>query len=191
MAKFGLDKAEFYGGQGGGGFLSFKHRETARIRLLYNSVSDVEGYAVHNVELGGKKRYVDCLCGADGDKSKCPLCMAGFFTEVRYFVPVFDEDTGAVLTWDRGRTYGKILRNLFRDYAAEKPLTSTCFRVTREINVQGFPFYSITPEFTDDTTASDLPDYNANVYGKLVLVKTAEEMQNYLDYGDFYGEEAV
>lgn len=191
MARFGLDKAENYGGQGGGGFLSFKHRDSARIRILYNSVHDVEGYAVHNVVVNGKKRYVDCLRGAGEDRNKCPLCRAGYFTEVRYFVPVYDEDSGAVLTWDRGKTYGRVLRDLFSKYAAEEPLSATCFSVTREINVHGVPYYTIEPEYNDGAAAEELSEYTQNVYGGLVLLKTAEEMEDYLAYGDFYGEDAV
>ena len=111
MARFNLDKAEFFGGQGGGGFLSFKHRDTARIRILYNSINDVEGYAVHSVELNGKKRYVDCLRGAHEPTRKCPLCRAGYFTEVKYLIPVYDEDIDDIV----GMLYVKDLLELVVD----------------------------------------------------------------------------
>ena len=44
MARFGLDKAENYGGQGGAGFFSLKGRNMAHVRFLYNNIKDVEGY---------------------------------------------------------------------------------------------------------------------------------------------------
>ncbi len=191
MARFNLDKAEFFGGQGGGGFLSFKHRDTARIRILYNSINDVEGYAVHSVELNGKKRYVDCLRGAHEPTRKCPLCRAGYFTEVKYLIPVYDEDSGMVLTWDRGKTYGDKIKSLFKYCAEGESLASICFRVTKEINVKGVPFYTFEPEYSDGATTADLPEYNSDIYGGLILLKTAEEMEDYLEYGDFYGEDAV
>lgn len=189
MAKFGLNRAEQFGGQGGGGFLSFKHRDIARIRFLYNRASDVEGYSVHNVKLNGKTRYVDCLCGEDGDKSKCPLCKAGLWTEVRFFVPVYDEDTEQVLTWDRGKTFGNRLERLFKRYGTEQPLSATCFKVSREINSEGFPYYTIEPEYSDGATVEEFPEYGQSVYGSLVLLKTAEEMESYLKYGDFFSED--
>ena len=189
MAKFSLDRTEKFGGQGGGGFFTLKNRNTANIRFLYNSVKDVEGYSVHNLKINGKSRYVDCLCGENEDKEKCPFCKAGMLTEVRFLVPVYDEDTGMVYTWDRGKSFGRRLEKLFNKYAEEEPLSATCFKVTREINAEGFPYYSIKPEYSDGTTVDELPDYGQSVYGTLVLVKTAEEMNEYLMYGDFYDED--
>ena len=191
MAKFGLDRAENFGGQGGAGFFSFKGRNTAHIRFLYDNVRDVEGYAVHEVELNGKKRYVDCLRGANDTVDKCPLCGAGNWAQVKYFVPVYDEDLGLVLTWDRGKSFGRRLEKLFEKYAAEKPLCSTCFTVTKEINEEGYPYYTFKPYYTDGAELDELPEYGKSVYGNLVLVKTAEEMKDYLTYGDFYEDEAV
>ena len=40
------------------------------------------------------------------------------------------------------------------------------------------------------TELDELPEYTCNVYGNLVLQKTAEEMEEYMEYGDFYGEDA-
>ena len=188
MAKFGLNKADQFGGQGGGGFLTFKHRDTAHIRFLYNKASDVEAYSVHTIKLNGKNRYVDCLRGEHDDKDKCPLCKAGYWTEVRYFVPVYDEDTDQVLTWDRGKSFGRRLEKLFNKYAEGQPLSATCFTVNREVNVEGYPYYTIEPSYTDGAEVDEFPMYNANVYGSLVLMKTAEELDGYLKYGDFYDE---
>ena len=190
MARFGLDRAEQFGGQGGAGFFGLKGRKNAHIRFLYNDVSEVEGYAVHEIELGGKKRYVDCLRGEHDGEDKCPLCREGNWVQVKYFVPVYDEDTGLVLTWDRGKTFGRRLEKLFAKYAAEEPLCATCFTVTKEINEEGATYLSIKPDYNDGTELDELPEYTCNVYGNLVLQKTAEEMEEYMEYGDFYGEDA-
>ena len=190
MARFGLDRAEQFGGQGGAGFFRLKGRNTAHIRFLYDDVSEVEGYAVHEIDLGGKKRYVDCLRGEHDSVDKCPLCREGNWTQVKYFVPVYDEDMDMVLTWDKGKSFGKRLEKLFAKYATEKPLCSTCFTVTREINEEGFPYYTIKPDYNDGSVLEELPEYTCNVYGNLVLQKTAEEIEEYLEYGDFYDEDA-
>ena len=189
MAKFGLERTGKFGGQGGSGFFGLRHRNTAHIRFLYNNASDVEGYAVHVVNLNGKNRYIDCLCGENENKDRCPLCKAGLRTEVRFFVPVYDEDTGEVLTWDRGKTFGRRLESLFAKYATNAPLAATCFTVTREINEEGYPYYTIKPDYCDGTEVDELPEYGQSIYGRLVLVKTAEEMEDYLLYGDFYDDE--
>ena len=190
MAKFELNRAENFGGQGGAGFFRLKGRNTAHIRFLYNDISNVEGYAVHEVELGGKKRYVDCLRGAHDEADKCPLCREGSWVQVKYFIPVYDEDTGMVYTWERGKAFGKKLEKLFGKYAEEEPLCATCFTVTREIGVEGNPYYTINPDYNDGTELDELPEYGQSVYGKLVLVKSAEEMEEYLEYGDFFDDEA-
>ncbi|MBR4994099.1 MAG: hypothetical protein IKY04_07590, partial [Lachnospiraceae bacterium] len=136
--------------------------------------------------LNGKKRYVDCLCSGDGNKDKCPFCKARMWSQVKFFIPVYDEDNDAVYTWERGKTYGPKLRELFEKHAKEEPLSATSFTVTREINAEGYAYYTIEPEFTDGATVEEFPDFNRNVYGKLILLKTAEEMECYLKYGDFY-----
>lgn len=189
MARFGLNRAEQFGGKGGAGFFGLKGRNTAHIRFLYDDVSEVEGYAVHEIELNGKKRYVDCLRGEHDGTDKCPLCREGNWAQVKYFVPVYDEDTGLVLTWDRGKAFGRRLEKLFAKYATETSLCATCFTVTREINEEGMPYVSIKPDYSDDTELDELPEYTGNIYGNLVLVKTAEEMEEYLEYGDFYSDD--
>ena len=73
----------------------------------------------------------------------------------------------------------------------EQCLASICFKVTKEINEKGVPYYTFDPVFSDGATTYDLPEYNSNVYGGLILLKSSEEMEDYLAYGDFYGEDAV
>ncbi|MCQ2474144.1 MAG: hypothetical protein MJ098_08415 [Saccharofermentans sp.] len=190
MAKFGLNNAENYGGKGGAGFFRLKGRNTAHIRFLYSDITDVEGYAVHEIDLYGKKRYVDCLRGEHDTADKCPLCSVGNWAQVKYLVPVYDEDADEVLTWDRGKAFGRRLEKLFAKYATEGPLCGTCFTVTKEINHEGVPYYTFEPDYNDGATLYELPEYRTTVYGNLVLVKTAEEMEEYLEYGDFGDEEA-
>lgn len=190
MARFGLNRAEQFGGQGGAGFFGLKGRKEAHIRFLYDDVSDVEGYAVHEIELNGKKRYVDCLRGEHDGVNKCPLCREGEWVQVKYFVPVYDEDLRQVLTWDRGKTFGRRLEKLFEKYAAEEPLCSTCFTVTKEVNDEGTTSLSIKPDYNDGAELDEFPEYTTQVYGTLVLKKTTEEIEEYLEYGDFYDEDA-
>lgn len=190
MARFNLNRADDFGGQGGAGFFRLKGRHEAHIRFLYNDISEVEGYAVHEIDLDGKKRYVDCLCGPDDSKDKCPLCREGNWVQVRYFVPVYDEDLDQVLTWDRGKAFGRRLEKLFEKYAEEEPLCATSFTVTRAFNEDGTAYYPIDYDYDDGAELSDFPEYTQVIYGRLVLRKTAEEIEEYLEYGDFWDDEA-
>jgi hypothetical protein len=75
--RVSVDDAEKYGGQGGGGYFSLKDDgDTARVRFLYDSIEDVEGYCVHEVEIGDKKKYVNCLREYGDPVDKCPFCEA-------------------------------------------------------------------------------------------------------------------
>jgi hypothetical protein len=183
MARFNVNDAENYGGQGGGGFFSLKKdKEVAKIRLLYNGIEDVQGDSVHEVDLNGKKRYVNCLRAYGDPIDKCPLCAAGKFVQVKYFVPIYNIDTGSVQTWERGKKFGA-------------KLTSICSRfpntVTHifEVERNGQPNdTSTTYEIyeTGDTPEVSLEDFEIpNVIGGIVLDKTADEMQTYLDTGSF------
>ena len=190
MARFGLDRAEQFGGQGGGGFFKLSYGVTAHIRFLYNSISEVEGYSVHAVQLNGKKRYVDCLRGANDDKDKCPFCKTGMYAEVKYFVPIYDEDKNCVFTWERGKAFGKKIESLFSDYAANEALCATCFNVTKEKDTNGLTHITIEPGCSDGAEVDDYLEVPLKVYGNLVLVKTAGEMEYYMEYGDFRDKNA-
>ena len=62
MARFNAKDVDNYGGSGGGGYFSLVNdKDVARVRFMYESAEDVEGYAVHEVMIDGRKRYVNCI----------------------------------------------------------------------------------------------------------------------------------
>ena len=80
MARFSYEEAENYGGNGGHGFFALQNDgDVARVRFMYNKLEDIEGYAVHQIELNGKKRYVNCLREYGHPVDDCPLCKKGMF----------------------------------------------------------------------------------------------------------------
>ena len=55
MGRFGASEVDNYGGSGGSSFFTLKDDgDVARVRFMYNSMEDVVGYAVHEVEIDGK-----------------------------------------------------------------------------------------------------------------------------------------
>lgn len=107
MARFNVNDADHFGGQGGGGYFSLKNdKDTARVRFLFDSVEDVDGFSVHEVELDGKKRYAMCLRDYGRPASDCPFCAAGRFSQVKYFVPLYNIDEDKIQTWERGKKFG-------------------------------------------------------------------------------------
>ena len=80
-------------------------KEVARVRFLFNGIEDVEGFAVHEVEVDGKKRYVNCLREYNQPKDACPFCKANMFTQAKLFIPVYNIDEDKVQLWERGKKF--------------------------------------------------------------------------------------
>lgn len=187
MARFSVADADKYGGQGGGGFFSLKNdKDVARVRFLYESIEDVEGLAVHQVEIEGKKRYVNCIREYGQPMDTCPFCAAKMFTTAKYFVPVYNMDEDRVQTWERGKQFGAKLSSICGRYPN---LVSHVFEIERN----GKPgdtstTYEIYP--IGDADDSQLVDFEIpEVLGGLVLDKDANEMNYFLDYGAFPDED--
>lgn len=183
MGKFSANEADNYGGQGNGSFFGLKNdKDTAVVRFMYNTLEDIEGYAVHEIELDGKKRYVNCLRDYNEPLDNCPLCAARYKVLAKLFVMVYDVDADEVKVWDRGKTFLSKLSSLCARYS---PLVSTPFEIERngkkgDTNTT----YETYAMQTDETTLEDLPEL-PELLGTLILDKTFDELNFFLDYGDF------
>jgi len=186
MARFNAESVDNYGGQGGHGFFSLKNdKDVAKVRFLYDSIDDVEGFAVHQIEIDGKKHYVDCKRAYNEPVDKCPFCRDGKFQQAKLFVPLYDEATGQVKIWERGKKFFNQISQLCSRYAQNEPLCSHIFEIERS----GKPndtqtTYGIYEVGKDDKTLADLPEVPA-ILGGLVWDKTPEEMEYFLRHGDF------
>lgn len=183
MGRFGVHEADNYGGQGGGGFFSLKNdKDVATVRFMYNTIDDVEGFAVHEIEVDGRKRYVNCLREYNQPVDDCPLCAAKQRVLAKVFVHIYDEETQEVKIWDRGKTFFSKISSLCARY---NPLVSTPFEIERngkkgDTNTT-YETYALE---TDDLTLEDLPEV-PELLGTLILDKTYEELEFYLDNGYF------
>ena len=79
MARFSYNDADNYGSSSNSNFFQLKEDgEKAKVRIMYRGASDIEGVAVHEVQLGDKKRYVNCLRNYTDPIDMCPLCKANY-----------------------------------------------------------------------------------------------------------------
>lgn len=189
MARFGVNDAAKYGGQGGAGYLSLKNdKDVARVRFLFNGIEDVEGFAVHEIELDGKKRYVNCLREYGDPVDVCPCCQGKLPTYVKYFVPLFNIDQGKIQTWERGKKFGAKLSSMCSRYPN---LVSHTFEIERN-GVAGDQqtSYEIYETGQDNATLEDF-DEVPDVLGTHVLDKTADELECFMNDGYFPGEEGA
>lgn len=189
MARFNVNEADNYGGNGQSSFFALKNdKDTATVRFMYNTIEDVEGYAVHEIEVDGKKRYVNCLRSYNEPVDACPLCAARYRVLAKLFVTLYDEDTQEIKVWDRGKTFFSKLASLCSRY---NPLVSTPFEIERngkkgDTNTT-YETYALE---SDGTTLEDLPEV-PELLGTLILDKTYEELEYFLENGEFDGDAAT
>lgn len=183
MARFNTQDADKYGGQGGAGYFSLKNdKDVATVRFMYNSIDDVEGFAVHEVEIDGKKRYVNCLREYNQPKDMCPFCRENMFTTAKLFIPIYNIDQERVQVWERGKKFISKISSICARYP---DVVSHKFEIERNGQKGSTSTtYEIYEVGKDDTTLEDLPE-KQDVLGTLVLDKTADDMEFYLDNGYF------
>lgn len=183
MARFNTETADKYGGHGGAGYFSLKNdKDVAQVRFMYDSIDDVEGYAVHEVTIDDKKRYVNCLREYNEPKDKCPFCAANKFTTAKLFIPIYNIDLERVQVWERGKKFISKISSICARYPN---VVSHKFEIERN-GQKGdtSTTYEIYEIGKDDTTLQDLPEPNP-ILGTLVLDKSADDMEFYLDNGYF------
>lgn len=187
MGRFSADEADNYGGSGGSSFFSLKNDgDTARVRFMYNDMNDVSGYAVHEVEVDGKRRYVNCLRDYNEPKSKCPFCAANNFQRAKLYIPLYDLDDNEVKIWERGKNFFSKMSSVCARYASSgTPLVAHTFDIERHGKKNDTQTtYEIYETGSDDTRMSDLPEA-PEVLGSIILDKSAEDMEFYLSEGYF------
>lgn len=185
--RFGVNDVDNYGGNGGSSFFSLKNDgDVARVRFLYNTMEDVVGYAVHQITIDGKSRYVNCLRSYNDPKSKCPFCEANNFQRAKLYIPLYDIDEGEVKVWERGKNFFQKMSAICARYSnATTPLVSHTFDIERH-GKKGdtSTVYEVYETGVDETTLEDLPEV-PEVLGSIILDKSEEEMREFLDTGSF------
>ena len=184
MASFKASEIDNYGGQGGAGYFSLKNdKDVATVRFMYNTVDDMEGYAVHQVQIDGKNRYVNCLRAYNEPFDKCPFCREHKAQMAKLFIPMYDESDGRVKIWERGKKFYATLAGIFA--RTKGSIVSTPFEIERNGKAgDTSTTYGIYPCEKDDTTLEDLPEM-PNVLGGILLDKSANDMEYFLENGQF------
>lgn len=187
MARFRHDEADRYGGNGGAGYFSLKNDgDVAKVRFLYNSIDDVEGFAVHQIELDGKKRYVNCLREYNQPIDTCPFCRERKFTQAKLFIPLYNIDEDKIQVWERGKKFFSKISSICSRYPN---VVSHVFEVERNGKKgETTTTYEIYEVDKDDTTLEDLPEAQ-DPLGTVILDKSADDMDFYLENGYFPPED--
>ena len=183
MGRISYDEQDKYESSGNGEWFSLKNDgEIARVQFMADSPDDLEIFACHRVKIGEKERYVDCLRNYNDPIDVCPLCAAGVPVKPVRFVVMYQHDDGKVKIWERGKQFIGKLQGLFNRYT---PLSNYVFEIERhgkagdkETKYEIFPMDRVEPF---DLSEIEKPE----LQGGLILEKNAEEMDVYLDTGNF------
>ena len=184
MAQFDMSTADNYGGSSKGSFFVLKNdKDKAQVRFLYDGMEDIKGEVVHRVAVGDKERYVSCLRTYDQPIDACPFCKAQLKVTPRLFLKLYNETTGEVQIWERSKSYYQKLAGYASRY---QPLYNEIIEIERhgkagdqQTDYQFFPVENTPIDISDEKY--ECPD----AVGTIVLDKTAEDMEYYLDNGSF------
>ena len=177
------------------GYFSLKNdKDEAVVRILADSVADFDIVTVHEANVNGKTRYVNCVRGPMDPSEACPFCEAGEKLKQVFFIHLIhyttDENNKIVpvaKVWQRSTYYANIIRDLIMEYG---PLSDVILKIRRN-GVAGSKDtnYTILPANPAIYKAENYPkvdlfgDYK--VIGKMVLNKSKNEMAYYIDNGEF------
>lgn len=188
MARFTFEDADNYQQKGNNNVGFFKlvnDKDVATIRMLYNDADDIEGFSVHEVQVNDKKRYVNCLRTYRDPIDDCPLCKSGNACKAKLFIPLYNEDEQQSQIWERGTKFFSKVSSVCARYN-KSPIVSQIFEVERSGKPRDtstdYNFYR-TDDPADDKRIEDFE--MPKILGGLVIDATADDMEYYLDNGQF------
>ncbi|GEM_PF-6752325 len=179
-----------------------QHNDAAEVRLLYNDPEEIQYDAVHKVVIDPttkKEKWVDCLRTHTDPVDMCPLCQSGMPVQLRLFLQLFviNKLVGADVLpvnrpaiFERGKGYGDVVSTGIR--RAKLPLVANIFEIVRSGAANSkettYPLTLLPADKPDTTTLEDCGEPVERE--KLILVKTADEMNFYLQHGYFENNDA-
>lgn len=186
MGRFNYQDSDNYGNSSSNFFSLKDDGDIARVRFMYNDLNDVTGYAVHEIEVDGNKRYVNCLRNYNEPKSKCPCCANDYMQRAKLYVPLYNVDTKEVQLWERGKKFLGKLQSICTRYARQdSPLVNHVFEIERHGKKGDTQTtYEIYEVGSDDTTLQDLPEV-IEPLGNVILDKSYDELDSYVRTGSF------
>ncbi len=183
MARITNEEADRYYSGGSSEWFQLKNDgDVARVQFMFDSIEDIPTFSTHRVKIGDKERQVDCLRMPSEPIDKCPLCAAGMPAKAARFVLMYQHDDGKVKIWERGKQFISKLQGLINRYS---PLSEHVFEIERHGRAGDtstkYEIYPVDKAEPVDIYQLEMPELE----GSLILQKSFEEMEEYLDTGEF------
>ena len=183
MARINPNDADKYQNNLNGEWLSLKNDgDIARVQFMFDIYDEIDSFVCHKVQVGDKERYVDCLRTYDEPLENCPFCAAGIPAKPVNFIVMFQHEDQKVKIWERGRQFLSKLQGLMNRYTS---FSNHVFEIERH-GKAGDKKTTYELFHMDNVDAFDLDEVERpELLGGLILDKTYEEMDIYLDTGSF------
>lgn len=190
MGRISADRMEDYSsGSDNEWFKLTDDGDVARVQFLYKGYGDLDVFACHTIQTGETykngnpvERYVDCKRDYDDPVDACPFCASGMKVKPVMYVSMYDHNDKKVKIWERGRKFRDKLDAMFNRYPN---LSEMVFEIERhgkkgdqQTTYEVFPMPEVEPL---DISEVEKPEF----IGGIILDKTPDEMQVYLDTGKF------
>ncbi len=152
--------------------------DSAKVRFLHSDDQDLELYLVHEVEIDGKRKWVECL--EDG----CPLCERSK-PVLKLFLLLYDYSDEKIKCWERGVTMVDFMLGFIDKYG---PLNNRDYEIVRhgkkndnKTTYQLFAVDEKGPIRDSKGNIIEMPQ-RPKVLGRFVLHMTKEEMEDYVEF---------
>jgi hypothetical protein len=174
--------------------------DEAIVRFAYTSKQEFNIVTVHNIQTtnkDGKEIYkrVFCLRDLRDPVEKCPLCASGNKVVDKFYVKLIEyvkDESGKVTpkarVWERPALFARKLGAFVDEYGN---LTETIFKIKRRgVRNSKETDYDILPVnpavYKQEVYVKDFSDFEGfKIAGNFYLVKTADEMKQFLETGEF------
>lgn len=182
-------------GDNGVSYFALKNdRDSAVVRFMHDTVESFDVVDLHEVDAGGKRRKVACLCKSGESVENCPFCAAGLPLKQRMYIHLLQYEvdaSGKVIAvprvWDRPVSYAYKMRDFINNYG---PLSDMLFTIVRN-GAAGdtSTTYNEMPAMPNRYPPENYPKVEAfenySARGTVVAERSAADMQTYLETGNF------
>lgn len=179
------------------GFFGLKNdNDEAIVRFMHDNTDSFDILTVHNVNVGGKYRKVNCIRDPHEPIENCPLCLTGTQIQQRIFIHLLEytkNERGEVVAtpkvWERSMQYASTLKSFIDNYG---PLSDVLFKVVRhgaagnmKTTYEILPIINKTVYRDDIYVKNEAAFDNYKTIGSIVMDKTMDELNAFIDTGVF------
>lgn len=191
------------GGGSGVGFFSLRNNgDEALVRIMHDDISSLEAISIHNIQVDGKWRKVNCIRETPyAPIDSCPLCASGNKRTDRLYLHLIEyvrDEAGNITpqakVFDRPISDANTIRNLINEYG---PLSECLFKIKKNVPNTGNPaadrlqttysYIFANPSVYSNDVYVKLPNAfdNYTALGRAVMNKSVEEINQFITTGEF------